>query len=150
MANPVLFGELFALLQTEWEILEQVVDLAEHQQQALIRFESERIEVIASEQDRLSKTMQECENKRFEIISNSLGISIKEARALTMSELITYVDPQFADSLVNIRQKMSVLVTKLQFLHTVNRVLALRGRNSVKNTLDYIRNERMHVVNTSL
>ncbi|MBL7974721.1 MAG: flagellar export chaperone FlgN [Candidatus Kapabacteria bacterium] len=150
MENPKLFGELLALLQTEWEILEHVVDLSEHQQQALVRFESDRIEVIAQEQERLSKQMHECENKRFEIISMALGISNKEARALTLSELIQHVEPQFADSLVNIRQKMSVLVTKLQFLNTVNRVLALRGRNSVRNTLDYIRNERMHVVNTSL
>lgn len=150
MANNILHKELIELLNIERELLEQVVSQAERQQQALIRFESEKIESIAREQARLSQRMTECELQRFKLMSVTLGITLREAQQYTLSQLTEHVPTEYADTLVRLRTQMSLLVNKLQFLNSVNRILALRGRNSVRETLEFIRREKVHVVDASL
>ncbi|MBL7998942.1 MAG: flagellar export chaperone FlgN [Candidatus Kapabacteria bacterium] len=150
MTNTALQTELISILSQEREFLEQIVELAEHQQQALIRFDADKIESIALEQERLSKSMTDLEMQRFRVISIALGITLREAQSVTLSQMIDHLAPEHVDEMMNVKMKMSVLVTKLQFLNSVNRVLALRGRNSVRSTLDFISQEKVHVVNASL
>ncbi len=150
MAGTMFYSELFGLLTLEQEILERVVDLASQQQQALIQFESTRIEEIAREQEVYAKQMDECELQRIRLISATFGLSLNAARSLKLSQLATMIDTEHVPELLEFKDAMNSLTQKVQFVNNVNRVLAVRGRNSVKATLDHVRSHRLHVVNASL
>ena len=150
MAGTMFYSELFGLLTLEQEILERVVDLASQQQQALIQFDSTRIEEIAREQDVYAKQMDECELQRIRLLCATFGMSVAASRALKLSQLATLVDSEHVDELLEFKDKMAALTQNIQFVNNLNRVLAVRGRNSVKATLDHVRSQRLHVVNASL
>ncbi len=150
MVGTMFYSELFGLLTLEQEILERVVDLATQQQQALIQFNSTRIEEIACEQDVYARQMEECERQRIRLLCATFGISVAASRNLKLSQLATMIDTEHVQELQDFKERMHALTQNVQFVNSVNRVLAVRGRNSVKSTLDHVRSQRLHVVNASL
>lgn len=142
--------ELIGLLAIEQDLLESIVKVAEEQQQALIKFDSDKITNIARRQESLSSQLKECEIQRFRLIAATFNMSIREAQGLTLSQLSDLLDTELFQEVVTLKQTLKGLVNKLQFLNSVNRILALRGRNSVRETLDFIKTEQLHVTNVTV
>ena len=103
MAGTMFYSELFGLLTLEQEILDRVVDLAAQQQQALIQFNSTRIEEIAREQEVYAKQMDECELQRVRLISATFSLSIAASRSLKLSQLATMVDSDHVQELLDFK-----------------------------------------------
>lgn len=150
MGTIVMQKELIGLLAIEQDLLESIVKVAEEQQQALIKFDSDKITNIARRQESLSSQLKECEIQRFRLIAATFNMSIREAQGLTLSQLSDLLDTELFQEVVTLKQTLKGLVNKLQFLNSVNRILALRGRNSVRETLDFIKTEQLHVTNVTV
>jgi hypothetical protein len=75
---------------------------------------------------------------------------MEQARAMNLRDLARLVDATHAEEMLRYRESMNSLSEKIQFVNSVNRVLALRGRNSIRETLDHVRSRNAHVVNASL
>lgn len=147
---PPELVRLLELLGMEYALSLRMAECAEDLQQALVKFDSISIEKISKEQDEISKQLSSAELQRFHMIADFFSVSLPIARTMKMSELISRLPYQFADELLSVQQEISIVLAKLQFLNSVNRILALRGKNSVKSTLDFIKQERMHVIDTQL
>ncbi len=150
MASSMFYSELFGLLTLEFDVLQQVLELSTQQQKALIGFQSARIEEIARELEGHTRQIDECEMQRIRLVSATFGIHLSEARRLRLSDLCAMVSSEHVDELLRFQTLLKDLSQRIQFVNTVNRVLALRGRNSVKATLDHIRSIRSHMINASL
>ncbi len=150
MPGTMFYSELFGLLSVEHDTLERILDAATQQQQALIHFDADRIAEIAAEQELCARQIEECELQRIRLVSTTFGISISQARGLILRRLAAMLDQEHAQELIQMREKMNGLSAKIQFVNNVNRVLALRGRNSVNATLEHVRSQRLHVINAKL
>lgn len=147
---PPELTRLLELLGMEYALSARMAECAESLQQALVKFDSIEIEKISKEQEEISKQLSSAELQRFHLIADLFSVSLPIARTMKMSELISRLPYQFADELLSVQQEISIVLAKLQFLNNVNRILALRGKNSVRSTLDFIQQERMHVIDTQL
>ena len=90
------------------------------------------------------------EQQRLRLLSATFHLSVEQARAMNLRDLARLVDAAHAEEMLRYRESMNTLSEKIQFVNSVNRVLALRGRNSIRETLDHVRSRHAHVVNASL
>jgi flagellar biosynthesis/type III secretory pathway chaperone len=148
--TEMFYSELFGLLSQELQILESVLDLATQQQQALIRFDSDGIEHMVNRHGEYVQQIAVHEQQRLRLLSATFHLSMEQARAMNLRDLARLVDAAHAQEMLRYRESMNSLSEKIQFVNSVNRVLALRGRNSIRETLDHVRSRNAHVVNASL
>lgn len=148
--TEIFYSELFGVLAEEREILESVLDLATRQQQALIRFDSDAIETMVAQHGVYVQSIDAHEQRRIRLLAATFQVSTDQARKMSLRDLASIVDPTHAEELLAIRTMLTTVSEKIQFVNSVNRVLALRGRNSIRETLDHVRSRNAHVVNASL
>ncbi|MFM8473887.1 MAG: flagellar protein FlgN [Candidatus Kapaibacterium sp.] len=148
--TEIFYTELFGLLAEEQSILESVLDLATRQQQALIHFDTEAIETMVTQHGSYVQSIDAHEQRRLRLLSATFQMTMEQARRMSLRDLASIVDPVHAEELLVVRSAMNGVSEKIQFVNSVNRVLALRGRNSVRETLEHVRSRNAHVVNASL
>lgn len=148
--TEIFYTELFGLLAEEHQILESVLDLATRQQQALIHFDTEAIESMVTQHGNHVQNIDAHEQRRLRLLSATFQIPLDQARRMCLRDLASIVDPLHAEELLAVRTAMNAVSEKIQFVNSVNRVLALRGRNSVRETLEHVRSRNAHVINASL
>lgn len=143
-------SNLFTYLKHEQQLLTEIVLLAEKQQKALIQFDSSLLEEIASYQDVVAKSLREAEEHRITLLMAWLKISRREAVSLRLSSLEKHFQKEELSELKHIRTQLRGLLNKLQTTNTMNRVLANRAKNSVKEILQHFTNGTKHVCNVKV
>lgn len=141
--------ELVTLLQNEAVSVTELLTTASALEKALIEFDSVGIEHVVREYERILQTLQQLEQQRWTLIANILGISHHQARLLTTSELLDRLPATQRETIRTCCQDLRKQLEHLQTANALNRLLALRGRNSINATLELIQERNLHALNTS-
>ena len=142
--------KIFAYLKHEEQLLGQLIELAERHQQALVKLDTAEIEHIASQQEQISKNLREIEQQRLKYFMNSFRVTHKEALAMSLTELEKYVQPEIVSELRKWKDRLNGLLKKLLYINGLNRILANRARNSVRELISLFTNGSVHVCNVKI
>ncbi|GIV54081.1 MAG: hypothetical protein KatS3mg039_0599 [Candidatus Kapaibacterium sp.] len=142
--------ELLALLEQESAAVETMLTLAHQLQACLIHFDSAGIENLAREQESLLGLLQQMERKRWELVAARFDLTLERARSLTLSELMQLLLPEERQRLAPCAERLRQHCAQLQLANSINRMLALRGRNSINATIAFVQERNLHAVNTAL
>lgn len=141
---------LIAVIDSQAALLQNMVELTKHLQHHLIAFDAPAIEQCSREQELLLERFGALERERIATIAELFGIDPTAAPTITLRQLCAHLSD-------NVRNQLSALVTdldeqlkRLHLANSINRLLALRGRNSIQATLEFIRDRNLHVLNTAL
>ena len=131
--------KLFGYLQYEYQLLQEMIRLAERQQVALVKYHISELSEITSFQEALIKSIKEAEGKRISYIMDWLKVGMKEATDLQLSEVIGKIkDEQISAKLKNIRTELRKSIERLYNLNATNRLLTNRARTNVRDMVTYI------------
>ncbi|TAL69243.1 MAG: hypothetical protein EPN82_08055 [Bacteroidetes bacterium] len=141
---------LLTYLKYEKQLLKEMVILAQKQQSALIKFNTNELDRITSYQFEVSKSLKLAEEKRIKMLMSMFGISRAEATNLKLSTIIEKMNKNDVLELESMKGEMNSLIGNLQHFNTLNRVLANRARNSVREILTILTNGTNNVCNVTV
>jgi hypothetical protein len=141
---------LFIYLKHEQQLLTALIELAERQQLALVKFNAPEVEEISVYQEEISRQMKQSEDKRITLIANWLGISKSKAARMSLSELEKLFKEDDVEEIRKIRNIFRGLTAKLQNLNSINRFLTHRAMSSIKEILGVFTQGTNHVCNVKV
>ena len=131
-------NKLFGYLQYEYQLLQEMIRLAERQQVALVKYQISELTEITSFQEALIKSIRDAERKRVLYLMEWLKINMNDAAKLNLSDIIEQMkDEQICSKLKDIRRELRKSIERLQNLNATNRLLTNRARINVKELLGY-------------
>jgi hypothetical protein len=142
-----MLSKLITYLKYEEQLLKDLFNLAERQQNALIKMKLEDIGDITSLQDEISGNLRKAEDNRLTIIANWLKITKQKATQIKLSELAKLCNMNEAQEIENLKDSMNLLMSELHSINTSNRVLTNRARHSVKEMIEILTNGTNNVCN---
>jgi len=137
-------------LKHEQNLLKELLNLADKQQKALIKFNTKELESITAYQVEVSTSLKEAEEHRIMMLMNLFGITRKEAANLTLSSLEQFYEGEDLIEIRHLRLELRGLTSKLQSTNTMNRVLANRAKNSVGELLSVFTNGTNRICNVKI
>lgn len=143
-------NELIELLHRQAATIEAMLALAHRLQECLVHFDTSGIERSTREQESLIEQVGRMEEQRIALLATLLGISADRARQLTLSEICQQLPPDTRDTFETLADSLRTRLWQLQLANGINRMLALRGKNSIATTLSFVREQGLHAINTSL
>lgn len=145
-----MIAKLFAYLQYEQQLLNELLDLSERQKKALIRYNLTELNEVTAIQDTLSKNFREAEEGRISLLIKWLKISRRDAMILSLSALETYCQPEELTELRKFKDELNRLINTLHNQNVINRVLTNRARNGVREILHHFTNGYNQVCNVKI
>jgi hypothetical protein len=145
-----MMTNLLTFLKYEKQLLKEMVVLAQKQQSALIKFNTNELDKITSYQSEVSKSLKLAEEKRIKLLITMFGISRSEATNLKLSNIIEKMNKEDVLEFESMKGEMNNLITNLQHFNTLNRVLANRAKNSVREILGILTNGTNNVCNVKV
>jgi hypothetical protein len=145
-----MMTNLLTYLKYEKQLLKEMVILAQKQQSALIKFNANELDKITSYQFEVSKSLKNAEEKRIKMLMSMFGITRVEATNLKLSNVIERMNKDDMIELETMKNDMNKLISNLQQFNTLNRVLANRARNSVREILTILTNGTNSVCNVKI
>ncbi len=145
-----MLSNLFTYLKHEQMLLSEMVDLAQRLQKALVKLDMVNLEDITTYQAALAKGLREAEEQRINLLTAWLKISKAEAASLKLTSLESRLNKDEINEVRTIRKNLRDLVNKLQQTNTTNRLLANRGRASVREILSIFSNGNNVVCNVKI
>ncbi|MBE2187953.1 MAG: flagellar export chaperone FlgN [Desulfobulbaceae bacterium] len=142
-----MLSKLITYLKYEEQLLKDLFNLAERQQNALIKMKLEDIGDITSLQEEISGNLRKAEDNRLTIIANWLKITKQKATQVKLSELAKLCNKNEETEINNLKESMNLLMSELHLINTSNRVLTNRARHSVKEMIEILTNGTNNVCN---
>ncbi len=139
--------KLITYLKYEEQLLNELLNLAEQQQNALIKMKFDELNVITGLQDEVSSNLRKAEDVRLTIIANWLKVNKSEANSLRVSDLAKLCSKEDRIELVQLKNTMSEVLTRLHEINTSNRVLTNRAKHSVNEMIQILTNGTNNVCN---
>jgi hypothetical protein len=148
--ETVMLTKLFTYLKHEQQLLKQLVNLAEKQQKALINFNATELEKVTAMQEEISKSIETAEEYRIRLLITTFNLSRKEALKLKLSSIASIMDQDEKAVLQSMKDSIRDLIIRLHTLNKLNRTLAIRARNYVKEALGVLTNGTNQVCNVKI
>jgi len=145
-----MINKLKIFLEYEQEILVSLVQLAESQRNALIRYNISELELVTAQQAELSKKLRQAEEQRISLLMTWLNLQRKEALEMQMSKLAENLDGEDKRFIIIFKERFTLIVEKLSALSVLNRLLANRAKNNVGELLAFLTNGTNHVCNVKI
>jgi len=145
-----MLGSLYRILNNELSYLNEMIRMAEKQQEALVKFKLIDLFDIAKAQELLTKKMRDSEEDRIRFLMKWLNLSRKGATELKLSALERKVPENELQEFITLRTKLKVAMKKLGSINTMNRILANRARFSVEQMISLFTNGNKHVCNVKV
>lgn len=140
-------AKLITYLKYEEQLLQELLNLAEQQQNALIKMKFDELNVITGLQDEVSSNLRKAEDTRLTIIANWLKINKSKAISLGISDIAKLCSKEEHIELVQLKGNMRKLMAKLQEINTTNRVLTNRAKQSINEMIQILTNGTNNVCN---
>ncbi|MCX6155577.1 MAG: flagellar export chaperone FlgN [Candidatus Kapabacteria bacterium] len=140
----------YKILKHELQLLDKLINLAENQQESLVKYQHSRLFEIASAQELLMKQMRLAEENRISFMIKWLNIQRKDASEIKLSNLEKAIPAADLNVFHQLQDALKKSIEKLNFLNTLNRVLANRARYSVQQIISIFTNGNNHVCNVKV
>jgi len=141
---------LMKILEYEKALLENMLEVIDEQKEALIKYNVDDLEITNKKQEELSKQIFHTERERIDFIQNWLKISKSEASKLKLSAIENQLDNEKKIEYIKLRKYLNGLITKINDMNSMNRVLANRSRRTIQEILAVISGENNHVCNVKV
>lgn len=145
-----MLTKLFTYLKHEQQLLGRLVSLAEKQQNALISFNAAELEKVTAMQEEIAKSIETAEEFRVRLLITTFNLSRKDALRLKLSAIANVLDRDQKAALLQMKENLRGLIIKLNTLNKLNRTLAYRARNYVKEALGVLTNGTNQVCNIKI
>ena len=132
--------ELFAVLEQETALIEDLIVLAERQQMALTHYAIEDLQTCLAEQAEYFKHLRLVERQRVRIVGTMLNKPFSEANRVTISQICEQTSRQEGEHLRRLQSTLQLRTLKLQQLNNLNRMLTERSRSFMRTVLDTLTN----------
>lgn len=137
--------QLLEYLKDEAVLLDEVIELSEKQQTALVAFE---LKGLSKHTDLLEKTVNKLNDatlNRVEFVAEALHIEIHEAKRLKLSEYEDFFE--LGEKGESIRNHFKEKTDKMYSINAINRMLANRASHSVKDMIGIMMSGQRKVCN---
>lgn len=141
---------LLTFLKYEKQLLEELVRLSAQQRTALIKFDVTLLEEIASYQEEVAKSLKQAEEQRINMLMSWLSLTRKQACAIKLSALSKNFSGTDLKDITELRKTMKVLTEKLHATNSLNRVLANRASNNIKEMIIHFTNGTNQLCNVKI
>ncbi len=145
-----MLTKLFTYLKHEQQLLAQLVALAEKQQKALISFNAADLEKVTAMQEEIARSVESAEEYRIRLLITTFNLSRKDALRLKLSTIANALDQDQKTALLKIKDNIKELIFRLNTVNKLNRTLAYRARNYVKEALGVLTNGTNQVCNIKI
>jgi hypothetical protein len=142
-----MFNKLFAFIRHEEQLISELIEFAEKQQTALIKYDIKTLEQIAIHQELIAKNLRNIEEQRIKMISNWLQIQRNDAIKLNLSDIEKFAESDKIDELKKLKKSFNKKIYLLNNLNTTNRVLANKAHNSIGKIISLFTNGTNHLCN---
>jgi flagellar biosynthesis/type III secretory pathway chaperone len=145
-----MLNRLLTFLKHELLILNELSEIADKQQRALVKYEIGTLEQITKYQEELTKNLRNTEEQRITLLMAWLKITQAEARNFRLSIIEQHVN---GDELKEVRKLKKDMRKLLSYIHntiSTNRVLAHRAQNTINQIIYIFTNGTNHVFNVRI
>jgi hypothetical protein len=142
--------KLLTFLEYEMNHLNELLSLAEKQQEALLKFDINTLENVTLKQNEISKNIKLIEDQRLNYIMAKFGLTKKQAASTTLTSLEKMVSFEISEKLKYFKKTINNLLIKLNQFNSLNRVLANRALNNVTFILSNFSNGSGFVCNVKV
>lgn len=136
------------LLQKEYELLKQMLTLAEEQQTALIRYDIGAIERTTLKLNEVTREMKQCEDERINFLIKELKLNRREALAAKLTDISKKID--IPATLLEKREEIANAIERLANVSSLNRLLINRALISINEILSTLSNPQNSVCNVRI
>jgi len=143
-------AKLITYLKYEEQLLSELLNLAEQQQNALIKMKFDELNLITGLQNEVSSNLRKAEDTRLTILANWLKISKSKANVLKLSDLARLCSKEEYIELDKLKVDMSNLMARLYEINTTNRILTNRARHSFNEMIQILTNGTNNVCNVKV
>ncbi len=141
-------NKLNEILEKEFRIINEMVETAEQQQEALRQYDIISIERTTLKLNELSREMKQFEEERINFLIKVLRLSRKEALTAKLTEIANKIE--IADSILQKRGEITQLIEKLAYISSLNRLLINRALMSINEILSTLSNPQNSVCNVRI
>ncbi len=136
----MMLNKLLTYLKYEEQLLEELNNLAEKQQFALVKFQMEELEKIVKYQEEVANNLKLAEEQRMNILMSYFRISRKEAMELSLTNIEVNFSIEERAELAKVKKRLRRLITDLADKNLANKVLTNRARNSIREIINVFTN----------
>ncbi|QLH53617.1 MAG: hypothetical protein CH6_1771 [Candidatus Kapaibacterium sp.] len=136
------------IIEKEYQLLKDLVQLAEEQKSALIRYDVPNVERIATKLNEVARTLKDYENERINFLVNDLKLSRRQAITAKLTELKDILN--IPENILQKRVEMRQMIEKLAGLNSLNKLLANRALSSIGEILSTLSNPNNSVCNVRI
>lgn len=145
-----MFPKLVAYLNYESSLLEDLIRLAEAQQQCLINYEIDNLNEITAAQEEISQNLAEAEEQRIIYLRKNLDITHGAASEIKLSQIEKYLEEDEVELLKKMRNQLKLKLIRLHRTNSTNRVLTNRAHKSVGKIISVFASGSNHVCNVKV
>jgi len=136
------------LLQKEYELIKQMLTLAEEQQTALIRYDIGAIERTTLKLNEVTREMKQCEDERINFLIKELKLNRREALTAKLTDISKKID--IPATLLEKREEIANAIERLANVSSLNRLLINRALISINEILSTLSNPQNSVCNVRI
>lgn len=136
------------IIEREYQLLREMLEIAEEQKNALVKYDIKLVEKTSSKLLEISKELNTLENERINFLVNEIKLSRKQAYSIKLSEIIEIVE--FPKITLQKKDEMRQTIEKLASINSMNRLLSNRALSSLNEILSSLSNSNNSVCNVRI
>lgn len=136
------------IIEREYQLLREMLEIAEEQKNALVKYDIKLVEKTSSKLLEISKELNTLENERINFLVNEIKLSRKQAYSIKLSEIIEIVE--FPEITLQKKDEMRQTIEKLASINSMNRLLSNRALSSLNEILSSLSNSNNSVCNVRI
>ncbi|MGB9771523.1 MAG: flagellar protein FlgN [Candidatus Kapaibacteriota bacterium] len=137
--------KLTEIIEKEYQLLKEMVRLAEEQKNALVHYDINSVERITMKLNEVAKELKNYENERINVLVNDVKLTRRQALTVKMTELTELLN--ISEETDRKREEMLLLIEKLASLNSLNKLLTNRALSSINEILSTLSNSNNSVCN---
>lgn len=142
--------KLIKYLEYEEFLLKKLYNLSQKQQDILVKYEIDKLDVITKMQEETSDKLRTAEDMRLELVMDEFGLDEETAKAISVSSLFKYYGADESIKMDKIRKRLSLLMEKLNDININNRVLTNRAMNTTQKILEVLNAPENQVISVKV
>ncbi len=145
-----MLSTLMKYLEHEKSLLEKLLELAIHQQDALIAYDMKKLETITTELGKCATELRSAEEKRIRLLMSWLNVPLKDAAKIRLSSFEKHARGEELEMIKKMKDDFRGIFVEMHEKNTSNRVLANRAKSGVERMISLFSNGNNIVCNVKV
>lgn len=141
-------NRLVEIIEKEYQLLKELVRLAEEQKNALVRYDIQSVERITAKLSEVAKEFKNYENERINTLVSEVKLNRRQALTVKLTELAELMN--IPETTIEKREEMRQMIEKLASLNSMNKLLTNRALSTIGEILSALSNTQNSVCNVRI